>query len=492
MKKRYQLSGIRFIIFLLIAICGGLGLSNAQNSKSYPSNGLHFDGMNDFVEANNIGSLLNNLDTFTIEFIVKIDTNDQQTGGHRALFAVNKPSNVGENELLIVLGNNGNAVGKVLIFDDNASSGAFEITSQSKVGDNQCHHVAYIRENDSGYLYIDGTFEGVHHIGYQIDSTKRFSIGQDWDRALPSDFVNGIFSEFRVWRSARTSSQLKSEQNATAIEPQSDLLVYYPFNQGVAGQNNAQFTRIYDLSGNALHGSLQQFSLSGNTSNWVKDSCLSVDPCIYRDTIEVRDTVTLNDTNFVSISDTVIVRINDTLTFIDTLIHIDSFSYIDTTVYIDTSFVTVLDTSFITISDTNFITVIDTQFLTIRDTIPINITVYDTVLVRVNDTLKQFVSVSDTLRIPISNIQGCGTIDVKLYPNPARNFVYLEVSDFDCMVLSHFNLYNSIGQVLWTDQLIEDEVIKIPIHQLAAGVYYVDCLDSLRNRMFVKKLVLYK
>jgi hypothetical protein len=132
--------------------------------------------------------------------------------------------------------------------------------------------------------------------------------------------------------------------------------------------------------------------------------------------------------------------------------------------------------------DTTVIRVMDTTFTEIFDT--------TTITIRVFDTSFRYISVTDTLKVKLNDIEGCGSIDVKIYPNPANNFVYLEVSDFDCLVMSKFNLYNSIGQILWTDQLVEDRVIKVPIHRLAAGVYYVDCLDSLGNRMFVKKLVI--
>jgi hypothetical protein len=284
------------LIFLLC--CHFSSLLQAQQTAPYFGNALHFDGVNDYVEINGLGALMTNIDSFTIELTVQLDINKQQSGGHRSLFAINKSIAGGENELLIVMGNHGASRGKTLIFDDNGiGTGAFEISGNTSIGDGDCHHIAYVKAGDSAKLYVDGLWQGSHHVGYSIDTTKRFSLGQDWDRAFSSDFTNGSFSEVRVWGVARSVSDLIKYRSAINLKPQKGLLAYYKFQEGVPGHDNSPFTRIFDYSGNNVLATLRNFALKGNESNWTFDACLKKLPCTYY------------DTNYISVQDTLIIDV---------------------------------------------------------------------------------------------------------------------------------------------------------------------------------------
>ncbi len=57
--------------------------------------------------------------------------------------------------------------------------------------------------------------------------------------------------------------------NCELIGTEFAIVAYYKFNQGLAGQNNAGETTLIDIVGGDNNGTLNNFALSGATSNWV-------------------------------------------------------------------------------------------------------------------------------------------------------------------------------------------------------------------------------
>ena len=53
------------------------------------------------------------------------------------------------------------------------------------------------------------------------------------------------------------------------IGNETGLVAYYNFNQGVAGGNNTAINSLTDKTSNAHNGTLNNFKLTGATSNWV-------------------------------------------------------------------------------------------------------------------------------------------------------------------------------------------------------------------------------
>jgi hypothetical protein len=54
-------------------------------------------------------------------------------------------------------------------------------------------------------------------------------------------------------------------------------VAYYNFNEGVAGGNNTGVTSLTDKTSNANNGTLNNFTLTGATSNWVAGAPLNYD-----------------------------------------------------------------------------------------------------------------------------------------------------------------------------------------------------------------------
>lgn len=82
------------------------------------------------------------------------------------------------------------------------------------------------------------------------------------------NFFNGTMDEVRVWNVARTQAQIAANMNSD-IPQQAGLVAYYRFDQGTAGGNNTTITTLQDYSGNNNCGTLNNFALTGATSNFV-------------------------------------------------------------------------------------------------------------------------------------------------------------------------------------------------------------------------------
>lgn len=282
------------------------------------NNALNFDGVDDYVNLNSIAPLIENATNFTIEFWMKADALEQSQE-RVVLFSVNRPAPTGDNEFLIIMGGTGTVQeGKLIIYDQNLMSGGgaqFEIVSSNVIGDNKCHHIAYTRNGNTGEAFIDGVSIGTHTIGYNFSSSHRFSLAQDWDAMLTSEFYNGNIDDFRIWNISRTEFDIQNNMNSELVGNEINLLVYYDFNQGIASGNNTNEIILNDGTTNSLNGNLLDFTLSGGTSNWVMVNCIS--------SITVCDS-TVYDT--VIVYDTIRVTIYDTVTVFDTVVIYDTIS----------------------------------------------------------------------------------------------------------------------------------------------------------------------
>lgn len=91
----------------------------------------------------------------------------------------------------------------------------------------------------------------------------------------PNDCFAGEMDEVRVWRTARTQSEILANMNLE-LSTGTGLVFVYHLNQGVAGGNNAGMNAAADASGNGYNGTLNDFALSGATSNWVSGQTLGI------------------------------------------------------------------------------------------------------------------------------------------------------------------------------------------------------------------------
>ncbi len=67
------------------------------------------------------------------------------------------------------------------------------------VNDDQWHLITYVRDGDTGYVYADGALRGTYSAVFSLESVTRWSIGQEWDNATPSNFYTGAVDDARIY-----------------------------------------------------------------------------------------------------------------------------------------------------------------------------------------------------------------------------------------------------------------------------------------------------
>jgi hypothetical protein len=129
-------------------------------------------------------------------------------------------------------------------------------------------HFAGTYDGTSIRLFLNGTQVASAAVASLPNGNEEWRIGRRWDGA---DYFKGKLDEVRIWNVARTATQINDNKNQT-ISPQTGLVAYYRFNQGVSGGNNTAITQATDASGNSYNGTLQNFTLNSATSNFVMDN----------------------------------------------------------------------------------------------------------------------------------------------------------------------------------------------------------------------------
>jgi hypothetical protein len=236
----------------------------------FAGNALKFNGSSNYVELSNrinIGS-----SDFTIEAWVYPQST---TAG--MVFAQDV---CGDGEHQFRLYTNNSKVNFDL--SDAAALGAsynFQLPSTANsVPLNTWTHVAVTRSGNNYTLYINGTSNasfstGANTINNQsgADVNKRLRIGARGgvSTGCGLNYFNGSIDDIRFWSVARTATEIQQnyvqEIDAAA---NANLVAYYTFNQGIAGGTNTGITTLIDQKG-TNNGTLNGFSLSGTTSNFV-------------------------------------------------------------------------------------------------------------------------------------------------------------------------------------------------------------------------------
>ncbi|WP_201981570.1 glycine-rich protein [Hymenobacter rubidus] len=97
-----------------------------------------------------------------------------------------------------------------------------------------------------------------------------------------NEYLAGRLDEVRVYSAALTAAQVQADMfNTTPVAQElTNLQVYFTFDEGAAGGNNAGLTTLPDLSGKGYAGTLTQFGLTGTTSNYVRSfpTIVAIDP----------------------------------------------------------------------------------------------------------------------------------------------------------------------------------------------------------------------
>jgi hypothetical protein len=134
------------------------------------------------------------------------------------------------------------------------------------LADGQWHHVAATFDGTTRKIYVDGVLMGQDTpSGHSVSSASNLTIGSTNN----GEYFDGGIDSVRVWSVARTQAQIQSDMGSALTGSELGLVLNYEFDQGVLSANNAGVSTLTDSAGVANTGVLQNFALSGTSSNWV-------------------------------------------------------------------------------------------------------------------------------------------------------------------------------------------------------------------------------
>lgn len=231
------------------------GLLQSQNA-------LNFDGTNDFVQTTYSGVLGSANRTFEAWINVAAGATSNNAILDYGLNAVGS-----RNTFLI---NPNNQVAFI-----SGGTNANISSSINAIIPGQWTHVAFVLNSGTGFFYVNGVQVGTGSLTSvnTPGGNANLRIGQRVSGgSIPFE---GEIDEVRIWNYARTVTEIMNDMNAEFCAPQTGLMAYYQFNEGVAGGTNTGVTTAPDFSGNGNNGTLTNFSLSGGSSNWVSGVTIS-------------------------------------------------------------------------------------------------------------------------------------------------------------------------------------------------------------------------
>lgn len=238
-----------FILFISVIVLNG----RSQTA----GNTLNFDGSNDYVSCP-LPSVFNSMGTndFTVELWITPTIGAFQ----RVMFAQFDANNFASISL--------NASGEV-VFYIRQNGGNFSLQSQDVLNSTELVHIAitWLAANNDARIYINGN-EANYATGIfdsSIATDGSMAIGAKTDGA---QVFTGDIDELAIWSIAKSQCELNFEMNDKKEGTETNLVTYYNFDQGASGGANPGIDELHDATAAGNDGTLMNFALSGNTSNW--------------------------------------------------------------------------------------------------------------------------------------------------------------------------------------------------------------------------------
>jgi hypothetical protein len=255
----------RTIKFTFIVLLMGLTTItvNAQNG-----NVLDFDGVNDYVDIPYNANVSNNVQSF--QLWVRINSNN---GKNQSIF-----TNAGKA---------GGDIGfELYAYPDGkwyllVSKGSNFIPIQgSTINYGVWTNIAVAYNQSSLRLYVNGTlFNTIAISGLTPNpSPLPTRIGAGNTEGSPNDFFGGQVDDLSFWVTTLSQADITYNMNNALTGSETGLLAYYNFNEGIGGGDNTTppVDALNDLSPFNMDGTLYNFALNGNTSNWIATTSLPV------------------------------------------------------------------------------------------------------------------------------------------------------------------------------------------------------------------------
>ncbi|WP_422361567.1 BspA family leucine-rich repeat surface protein [Reichenbachiella sp.] len=250
----------------------------AGTTITYPGNALNFEGSGEYVDLDNPD--FTTLNALTVETWIKpshIATYDE---GEETVTLIGKGSTGGAGTTTFALVMEGESVDNEELFAlvDNGSSLAvarFDNSNGFNFEEDEWRHVAFTwSDGNSVRLYVDGVEVAASSTlsGPLNGVSENLLLGTSTD--VNEIGYAGSIDEVRIWTIERTPGEIQSNMSNPLTGTESGLMAYYRFDQGDANEDNTtpMIDLLPDRSTNRNNGTLMDFALTGNNSNWVASS----------------------------------------------------------------------------------------------------------------------------------------------------------------------------------------------------------------------------
>ena len=221
--------------------CTGTASENvtANPTPKHVSNALSFDGYNDYVQINS-----------------------DIPGGDEFSFSTWFNATSGTDGKLI----------SSETFEVCVCSGTIQVYTPydqlngGNVSLNTWHNITATYNNPNMNVYLDGSliYTFYTNTSHSIDHPR---IGKHYYYDCCQ--FPGLIDEISFWNVALDNTQRERILSPELTGNETGLTAYYNFNQGTANGTNTGVNTLIDWSGNHHDGTLNNFNLSGNSSNWI-------------------------------------------------------------------------------------------------------------------------------------------------------------------------------------------------------------------------------
>ncbi len=138
------------------------------------------------------------------------------------------------------------------------------------VADNQWHSVSLTRDGSDFELWLDGAMVLSVVRPTTLNFAGNFAIGVKHNSS--GEYFTGQIDEVRVWDRPLSSTELNANGACQLTGSESGLVLYYNFEQGDPNGDNTSIVGPLDLAGGNDIGTFENFSLTGNQSNYICSS----------------------------------------------------------------------------------------------------------------------------------------------------------------------------------------------------------------------------
>lgn len=250
MKKLY------FVALVVLSSLSGLAQTN----------GLAFDGINDRVSTGYIG--IGDSAARTVEMWIKRGNYSTSQG---IMSEWGLPAGNGTRFTVKVQNNH-------LRVEAGGSTYPFFLEGTTLITASTWYHVAVVIDPNSVSnritMYLNGNLEATAYLSLNtnLDPTAPLNIGARFNGV---GMFNGTIDEYRLWNTVRSQAQIQANMNTEFCQLPVGLVSYFKLNEGVSGGSNTAITSVIDEVNTGNTNLLNNFALTGTTSNFVTGTVAS-------------------------------------------------------------------------------------------------------------------------------------------------------------------------------------------------------------------------